>query len=159
MQESLTRRRFLELCAGAIGAVAASSALEAIAGCTPGASPAASNANLPSGVLTPGSGLTAKVAAVSDLSETPKAYQLNAQTTVYAYERSGAPVVVSNICTHLACPVAWNNGTDTFICPCHGSVYNLDGQVVSGPAPQPLMRFQTQVQSGDLYVQATQASG
>lgn len=41
-------------------------------------------------------------------------------------------------CVHLGCTVPWNEGTGQFACPCHGSVYDRNGQNVAGPAPRPL---------------------
>jgi Rieske Fe-S protein len=46
---------------------------------------------------------------------------------------------MSAICTHLGCTV--NRATKGFHCPCHGSVFNGDGAVESGPAPKPLAWF------------------
>jgi len=43
---------------------------------------------------------------------------------------------VSSICTHLGCTVEAT--TEGFECPCHGSHYDLKGEVVSGPAPRKL---------------------
>lgn len=43
---------------------------------------------------------------------------------------------MSGVCTHLGCTV--NRDSDGFRCPCHGSVFDEDGQVLSGPAPRPL---------------------
>jgi cytochrome b6-f complex iron-sulfur subunit len=44
--------------------------------------------------------------------------------------------VISTICTHLGCTVGIS---DTgFACPCHGSRYDQDGNVVGGPAPKSL---------------------
>ncbi|MGK7346607.1 MAG: ubiquinol-cytochrome c reductase iron-sulfur subunit [Candidatus Nitrospinota bacterium M3_3B_026] len=44
------------------------------------------------------------------------------------------------VCTHLGCTPNWFPGEQRFKCPCHGSNYNLEGEVVSGPAPLPLFR-------------------
>lgn len=41
-------------------------------------------------------------------------------------------------CVHLGCTVPWIAGSQQFICPCHGSVYEYNGERVSGPAPGPL---------------------
>lgn len=41
-------------------------------------------------------------------------------------------------CVHLGCTVPWVSGQGQFICPCHGSVYEYNGNRVSGPAPRPL---------------------
>ncbi len=44
------------------------------------------------------------------------------------------------ICTHLGCTPNWIEGERLFKCPCHGSVFTPQGDVVSGPAPEPLYR-------------------
>jgi glycine/D-amino acid oxidase-like deaminating enzyme/nitrite reductase/ring-hydroxylating ferredoxin subunit len=63
-------------------------------------------------------------------------------------DRSGAFHVVSAVCTHLACDVAWNKAEQTWDCPCHGSRFSPDGKVINGPAvtdlrPVPVYAMQT----------------
>ena len=41
-------------------------------------------------------------------------------------------------CVHLGCTVPWNQSEGDFHCPCHGSVYNYNGERIAGPAPRPL---------------------
>ncbi len=46
------------------------------------------------------------------------------------------------ICTHLKCEVKWNNTELTWDCPCHGTRYNYDGRVITGPADQDLEKIE-----------------
>jgi Rieske Fe-S protein len=41
-------------------------------------------------------------------------------------------------CTHKGCVVGWNAAGGEWKCPCHGSRYTPDGQVIAGPAERPL---------------------
>ena len=44
--------------------------------------------------------------------------------------------VLIGICTHLGCiPIAHQGQYDGYFCPCHGSVYDTSGRIRSGPAP------------------------
>jgi menaquinol-cytochrome c reductase iron-sulfur subunit len=53
-------------------------------------------------------------------------------------------------CTHLGCAYHWDEGKNEFVCPCHSSLFSIDGKVVSGPAPRPLDRYETRIQGTKL---------
>jgi len=61
-------------------------------------------------------------------------------------------IAISNICTHLGCRVRWIPEEDGYFCPCHNGVFSKDGNVVSGPPPRPLDRFEVKVEDGVLFV-------
>jgi menaquinol-cytochrome c reductase iron-sulfur subunit len=61
-------------------------------------------------------------------------------------------------CTHLGCAYHWDEAKSEFLCPCHSSVFSVDGAVISGPAPRPLDRFETKVENGKLLLGALHES-
>lgn len=54
---------------------------------------------------------------------------------------NGSIKVLSNICTHMQCNVHWDTLLQQFLCPCHGGLYDIDGQNIGGPPPQPLPQW------------------
>ncbi len=59
-------------------------------------------------------------------------------------------------CTHLGCAVPWVEEEGQFHCPCHGSLYNKEGEVIGGPAPRPLDIFPVSIKSGEVWVDTSQ---
>ena len=55
-------------------------------------------------------------------------------------------------CTHLGCSVPWDEEADDFHCPCHGSLFNTVGELISGPAPRPLDLFPVSISGGEVWV-------
>jgi glycine/D-amino acid oxidase-like deaminating enzyme/nitrite reductase/ring-hydroxylating ferredoxin subunit len=53
-------------------------------------------------------------------------------------DSDGALHVVSAVCTHFQCLVHWNSAERSWDCPCHGSRFDPDGNVIEGPAYDPL---------------------
>ena len=55
-------------------------------------------------------------------------------------DEAGRLHAVSARCTHLGCQVAWNGAENSWDCPCHGSRFTPDGDILNGPATTPLGR-------------------
>ena len=61
---------------------------------------------------------------------------------VAAYrDAAGKVTLCSPVCTHLKCIVGWNQAEQTWDCPCHGSRFKPTGEVISGPAEEPLEKL------------------
>ena len=59
---------------------------------------------------------------------------------------------MSNVCTHLGCHIRWIPDKNSFFCPCHNGVFDKNGNVLSGPPPRPLDRYQIKVENDQIYV-------
>ena len=59
------------------------------------------------------------------------------ELAVYVDE-DGKRHAVSPVCTHQGCILSWNGGEKSWDCPCHGSRFAVDGEVLHGPATHPL---------------------
>lgn len=57
--------------------------------------------------------------------------------------------VRSATCTHLGCLVAWNAAERSWDCPCHGSRFDVDGAVITGPAVRGLARIDPARDAGE----------
>lgn len=55
-------------------------------------------------------------------------------------------------CSHLQCAVNWVEAMHQFVCPCHGGVYDVKGNVLSGPPPKGLPKRQVQIQGDSVQV-------
>ena len=71
----------------------------------------------------------------------------------WAVKRADGQVTVySPICPTWGCGYRWDKKDQLFKCPCHGSVYDMEGTVKAGPAPRPLDALPSKVENGELFV-------
>ena len=56
--------------------------------------------------------------------------------------KDGGFLAVSRKCTHLGCTVPWVEIENRFVCPCHGSAFDISGEVINPPAPRALDLFE-----------------
>jgi|YelNatPaOPRAMG01_1025707.scaffolds.fasta_scaffold00304_5 menaquinol-cytochrome c reductase iron-sulfur subunit len=71
---------------------------------------------------------------------------------VWAVKNSDETTIFSPICPHLGCRYQWHEEQKLFVCPCHHSVFDINGKVVSGPAPRSLDTLPSKVKNNFLYV-------
>jgi menaquinol-cytochrome c reductase iron-sulfur subunit len=68
--------------------------------------------------------------------------------------RSGETIkALDSTCTHLGCRTRVNPDARQIECPCHGGVYDLEGQVLSGPPPHALNQLPTRIDGSRILVQ------
>ena len=94
-----------------------------------------------------GSWLTSgDVASVDDIAAGTGAAVRRGLSKVAAYrDEQGELHECSAICPHLGCLVEWNHGESTWDCPCHGSRFDKEGQLLCGPANSNLSAIQQAV--------------
>jgi len=65
----------------------------------------------------------------------------------------GGFLAVSLKCSHLGCSIAWNESENKFICPCHSSSFDINGEVLNPPAPRALDIYEISIDNGLIRVQ------
>lgn len=63
-----------------------------------------------------------------------KVVALDGQKVAVFRSQQGKLHLVSAVCTHMGCIVHWNNAEKSWDCPCHGSRFSVDGELLEGPA-------------------------
>jgi cytochrome b6-f complex iron-sulfur subunit len=64
----------------------------------------------------------------------------------------GGFLALSLRCTHLGCSIEWEDDKNRFICPCHASAFEINGNVQNPPAPSALDYFPVVIQNGKVMV-------
>ena len=87
--------------------------------------------------------------------ESPESYPLGSVTPVpqaraWIIRDDLGLYAISSVCTHLGCLVSYDG--IQFECPCHGSKFDLNGDVLNGPAQSPLVHVELTVSPDNLLV-------
>jgi menaquinol-cytochrome c reductase iron-sulfur subunit len=77
---------------------------------------------------------------------------IEGRNSVWLLKEKGGVTAYSPKCTHLGCPIRWDNDKDQFLCPCHTGVFTKKGAVVSGPPPRPLDRYTVKIEDGMVFI-------
>ena len=73
--------------------------------------------------------------------------------SVWVIEHSSSEATIfSPICPHAGCYYNWDPEAHQFHCPCHGSIFSMNGRVLGGPAPRPLDTLPYEIKDGVLFV-------
>lgn len=138
-QDDISRRDFLQIAWGATGALtlAASGALslsffapKVVAGAFGGVFDLGPADDFPPGSVTPITNGRFYLVRLAD----------------------GGFIALYQKCTHLGCAVPWKPEIGQFVCPCHASAFEMDGDVINPPAPRPLDRFPVTISDGRVSV-------
>lgn len=79
--------------------------------------------------------------------------RFNRQQRAYVIGGAGGVYALSAVCTHLGCITRYVSDEKIIACPCHGSRFDLEGNVIHGPAPRPLPWLEvTEDAAGNLVV-------
>lgn len=70
----------------------------------------------------------------------------------YVTNHQGGLRALYQKCPHLGCRVPFCSSSQQFECPCHGSVYNLIGEYLQGPAPRGMDRFEIKIENDRVMV-------
>jgi cytochrome b6-f complex iron-sulfur subunit len=143
----VTQAACLALCGGSLGTI-----LQGCGGVTsPSDVPALQTV---SGTRVSG-GITLTVDAGSPLSTVGNAALVHTSIGDFlvAHTAQNSFVALNAICTHQTCTIT-GFGNQNYVCPCHGSAFDVNGRVLGGPAPAPLHQYPTQFANGVLTITA-----
>ena len=145
---SASRREFLKAIVIS-GVVIAVAVVFSVVGQSSPTLPTTPPVGLPSGAVT-------NVNQVS--SDTPAYFEFpTGYPNIMLKKSDGSLIALSMLCTHVCCQLSYVTGNQLY-CPCHGSLFDENGNVVQGPAILPLPTIEYTVDnSGTVF--ATKVNG
>jgi arsenite oxidase small subunit len=101
--------------------------------------------NLPSGAVAKVQDLQVGVPAYFD-------YPSTGYTNMLMKKADGTVTALSILCTHVCCTCQYDTGSKELYCPCHGSLFDQNGNVLQGPATTKLPSVQLSIdQNGNIF--------
>lgn len=92
--------------------------------------------------------------ALLRISDEPQ-HEALAERSIYVLRKSESEFVVfSRACSDLGCPVVWDAGSEWFFCPCHGGVFDKEGERRAGPPKRGLYKYEFRIENGELEIDA-----
>ena len=64
-------------------------------------------------------------------------------------------VGLDGVCTHLHCVLQWDDRQEQLQCPCHEGAFDVNGNVLKGPAARGLRRYRVETRLGEVYLHLT----
>ena len=65
-----------------------------------------------------------------------------------ARQHDGGFIALSLRCTHLGCSITWEEAKKRFVCPCHSSAFDINGEVLNPPAARALDYYPVLIENG-----------
>jgi cytochrome b6-f complex iron-sulfur subunit len=81
-----------------------------------------------------------------------KIFRFGNRPGILIHTPQGELKAYSAVCTHLSCTVQYDPEASIIQCACHNGKFDLNGQVISGPPPKPLERYQVNVRGEEIVV-------
>jgi cytochrome b6-f complex iron-sulfur subunit len=83
---------------------------------------------------------------------TAKEVTYNEIPLIVINRRGSGFIALSRVCTHLGCLVGFDSFNNKLVCPCHAGEFDLDGNVLSGPATKSLQRYPMKIGSKQITI-------
>jgi len=84
-----------------------------------------------------------KVNSLAELSEgEAKVAKYEGESYAVYKEKGGKLHLLKSTCPHAKCEVRWNSAEISWDCPCHGSRFNVNGKMLTGPTVKNLQRIE-----------------
>lgn len=81
--------------------------------------------------------------------------QLGERPVLVITKETGETVAYGANCTHLGCVVGFREEQRDIYCACHGSIFDIEGQPVSGPARRPLEKIPIKIENNQVTITTT----
>ncbi|RYZ87868.1 MAG: hypothetical protein EOP04_10670 [Proteobacteria bacterium] len=90
--------------------------------------------------------------AIVKISDEPEHSSL-AERSIYVWRKTESEFIVfSRSCSDLGCPIVWDSGSEWFLCPCHGGIFDKEGERRAGPPKRGLYKYEYKVDQGELKI-------
>lgn len=67
-------------------------------------------------------------------------------------DNSANVFALNSRCTHRGCKVDWDTDSKKILCPCHGSVFKSNGEVLTTPASESLKGYETKIEGNAILI-------